>query len=91
MTNKDLARAYAEGATSGSNSNGTMLIQGNAIYSYGHHWPIARRYAAEKVAYINGDKVSVTTSRHTGLVASQLSSAGYSVIWASKAELEEVP
>ena len=41
MNNSLLAHRYSNGATEGKGSN--MFIEGNTIYSYGHHFPIAKR------------------------------------------------
>lgn len=65
MKNSDLARAFAEGATKGKADN--MFIDGDTIYSYGYHFPIAKRIS-KKVVWLNTSKYSVTTSRHQKLV-----------------------
>lgn len=78
MTNKQIAQAFAEGATKGKNSLGSMFIEGNRIYSYGYHFIIAER-ASDKVAKVTTRKYSVTTSKQTGLVASRLAMAGYTL------------
>jgi len=64
MKNRDLAAMFARGSTSGQGSN--MFIEGNTIYSYGKHFPVARRtptgYLLQKRGY------SKTTAVHKGYV-----------------------
>lgn len=78
-SNRTLAQAFASGATSGKGF-GNVFIEGNTIYSYGHHWPIATRHASEKIAYINAGHYSPTTSKHTGAIAGALAISGYTTI-----------
>lgn len=52
-------------------SNGNLFFEGDTIYSYGHHFPIARHVsrARGKVAILfNTDRHSVTTSGHQSQV-----------------------
>lgn len=69
MNNRDLARQFAAGATRGTGSH--MFIEGDAIYSYGHHFPIARRqpfgYTFNPAGYSN------TTAKHKSFVRGALS------------------
>lgn len=59
-----LAQDFVRGATKGQASH--MFIEGNAIYSYGRHFPIAIRL---KNGYlINKDKYSSSTSTHQNRV-----------------------
>ena len=88
MTNREISQRFAKGATSGRTSNKTIYIDGNVIYSYGAHWPMAVRVGSK--AYINGDKVSVTTSKQTGYVAGQLAIEGFETAYISKAELQRM-
>ncbi len=88
MTNRELAQAFAKGATSGRNSNDTIFIDGNVIYSYGRHWPIALRQGNR--AFINNDRYGMTTSKHTGLVSGRLAVEGFQITRVSKAELNEL-
>jgi len=78
-SNRSLAQLFAQGATSGKAFCNTF-IEGNTIYSYGHHFPIATRHASEKIAYINAGRYSMTTSKQTGAVAGALAIAGYHTI-----------
>ena len=63
--NKDIAKLFAEGATSGNVKN--LYIEGNVIFSYGNHFPVAIRLTTDSSGFkfiINSDKYSPTTSRH---------------------------
>lgn len=68
MTNEQLVEAFANGATKGKSNS--MFIEGNVIYSYGKHFPLAIRVS--KGFLINTDKYSVTTSKHQKLVKRHL-------------------
>jgi hypothetical protein len=63
MTNKQIASAYLAGKTHGKANN--IFIEGETIYSYGHHFPMAVRIAPDIYAW-NEDRYSVTTSKHQG-------------------------
>lgn len=78
MTNKQIAEKFAEGATKGKASNDTLFIEGDTIYSYGHHFAIARRVAPNSYQ-ITARKYSSTTSRHCSHVRMALHFAGATV------------
>lgn len=69
-----VAQMYAEGATEGSTKN--MYIGGDSIYSYGPHFPIARRLPDGYV--FNSDNSSVSTSKHKSRVYGHI---GKDVLW----------
>lgn len=79
LSNRELARAFAKGATEGRNTNGTIYIRGNSIYSYGEHWPMAVRNGP-KVVYVNSSKYSPTTSKQTGYVAGACAIEGLELV-----------
>ena len=79
MTNKEIAKRFAEGARTGKNANGSLFIEGDTIYSYGYHFPLARRDEKTMTAIRNARKYSVTTSKHSGLIGANLAYAGYTV------------
>ena len=60
MSNDAVAKAYADGATEGASRN--MYIAGDTIYSYGPHFPIAKRIPGGYI--VNSDDYSSTTARH---------------------------
>lgn len=66
MNNKQIAKNFAAGATKGKGSN--LFIEGDTIYSYGLHFPVARRNA-DGTFWFNPDKYSQSTSRHQSYVA----------------------
>lgn len=68
MTNEQLVEEFANGATKGKSSS--MFIEGNVIYSYGKHFPLAARVSTGFL--INTDKFSVTTSKHQTLIKRHL-------------------
>ena len=79
MTNKEIAAAFAAGKRTGKNANGSLFIDGDTLYSYGYHFPLARINPETRHALRNARKYSVTTSKHSGLVAFALSQAGYTI------------
>ena len=88
MTNREIAQRFAKGATKGITGNRTIYIEGDVIYSYGAHWPMAFRKGNQ--AFVNGDKYSATTSKQTCYVASQLSYAGFEITDVGKEELRRL-
>lgn len=70
MNNKQLAKRFAEGATSGKASN--MFIEGDTIYSYGYHFKIAQRLNTNDIVIVNSDSYSNSTSKHQGHVRGYL-------------------
>jgi hypothetical protein len=68
LTNKQVAERFAQGYQDGASDN--MFIKDNTVYSYGLHWPIARR--ENGLTMVNTDRYSSTTSKHTSLVKNAL-------------------
>jgi len=73
MTNEGIARAFAEGETKGRACS--MFIDGDTIYSYGYHWPIAKRLSGG-VYLMNVNKYSQTTSKQTSKVRYAIQATG---------------
>lgn len=69
VSHYDLAKSFASGATSGKGSR--MFIEGNIIYSYGTHFPIAMRLPFNRFLF-NTDKYSSSTSKHQSYVMSAI-------------------
>lgn len=67
MTNKQIVEKFVSGATKGKNSNGSMFIEGDTLYSYGYHFPLAKRNE-DGTFWVNPDRYSVTTSKQQGMV-----------------------
>lgn len=73
MSNKQLADNFASGATEDKGSN--MFIDGDTIYSYGRHFPIARRMPDGTINFTTR-KYSQSTTIQTSKVRSSLDAAG---------------
>lgn len=90
MTNQKVATRFAEGGTKGHSLN--MFIEGDTIYSYGYHFPIARRTGKEynhaPVVLFNKNGYSHTTSNHKGHVYWALRNLGYFVLEVPGATIE---
>lgn len=73
-TNAEVAAAFARAAPNDTrNENLIYRADDQAIYSYGNHWPLAVHDYESGYALLNGERRSVTTSRHATLVANALS------------------
>lgn len=66
--NNALAKSFASGATEGEGSN--MFIRGDTIYSYGYHFPMAKRIPGGFI--VNPDTYSATTNTHQSYVRQAL-------------------
>jgi hypothetical protein len=70
MNNSQCAHLWAnKSRTSGKGSN--LFFDGETIFSYGHHFPIARHHKG--VVLFTRDSYSVTTSKHCSQVRSAIS------------------
>lgn len=65
VSHEQVAQAFAEGETKLKGSR--MFIDGNAVYSYGYHFPIALRLNGG-IYLFNKDGYSQSTSRHKNKV-----------------------
>lgn len=68
VSNSELARRFAAGETKGKGSH--MFIEGDTIYSYGYHFPVARR--TPQGMLFNSKGYSSTTARHKRLVGNAI-------------------
>lgn len=85
MNQSELAKKFANGATEGKASN--MYIDGDVIYSYGRHFPIARRLGPEEFV-LTTDSKSMSTSGQKSTVRGALQG----VVWeAPRADIELLP
>lgn len=73
VSNRKLAELFVGGARTGMGSH--MYIDEDTIFSYGSHFPIARRVGAN-VYEFNEAKYSRTTSKHQGYVRGAIASRG---------------
>lgn len=71
VSNRELAKRFAQGATKGTGSH--MFIEGDTIYSYGHHFPIARRHPQAGFLFNSGG-YSPSTGRHKSYVSQEIGS-----------------
>ena len=55
-----------------------MFIEGDTLYSYGYHFPLAKR--VEGGFWVNPDRYSVTTSKQQGMVRGAIANAGFSFV-----------
>jgi len=63
MSNYEVLKSFLAGAKSGSSEN--IFIDGDTVYSYGVHFPLAKRVEDEFDEFIvNISKYSRTTSKH---------------------------
>jgi hypothetical protein len=61
--NQELFHVYASGnVPRGRSHNGNVYFEGNALYSYGRHFPLAIHYKGKYL--LNSETYSVTTSKH---------------------------
>lgn len=65
MSNTQIAKAFAKGATKGKGSN--LFIDGDTVYSYGYHFKVAVRNE-DGSFWFNPEKYSQSTTRHQSLV-----------------------
>ena len=64
-TNDQIVEAFAN-ETSRNIKVNSLFIEGNTIYSYGHHYPLAM-HVTNDIVLINDTGYSPTTSKHIGL------------------------
>lgn len=75
MTSRNqLAEEFAEGKKKGRASN--LFIEGDTIYSYGYHFPIATVDRKTRTAEFNEDKYSQSTSSQQSAVRRALTNQG---------------
>lgn len=66
-TNYDIAHEFAHGATEGHTGNWNMFISGDCVYSYGHHFCIAKRVGKGTVL-LTTRGYSRSTAKHVNYV-----------------------
>ena len=72
MSHRNVAQAFADGATKGKGSR--MFIEGDAVFSYGKHFPIAKRYFKYNIDYLfNAEDYSSSTASHKRYVRRAIS------------------
>lgn len=78
LSNYTVAKRFANRKDKGTAKN--MYIWGNTIYSYGHHFPIARWLDEDTVVFTTNE-YSMTTAGHKSAVLRALRSEGIKVIF----------
>ena len=78
MTNKQIVSKFVAGATTGKNKGRSLFIEGDTLYSYGYHFPLAKRQ--EGGFWVNPDRYSVTTSKQQSLVRGAIARSGASFV-----------
>lgn len=83
MTNTGLAERFANTEKEGKANS--MFIDGDTIFSYGYHFPIARKTDktdenGRKIVLFTDRGYSMTTAKHKSQVYSALLQAGHRVI-----------
>lgn len=73
MTNKQTVAAFIKDKrTNGRNGNGTIFFRNNLIFSYGEHFPMARKTGnfadGVPIMLMNSADYSATTAKHKSLV-----------------------
>lgn len=70
MNNTQVCEAFSNGETEGRGSN--LFIDGDTIYSYGHHFPIAKHtdkfVDGKEIILFTTKSYSVTTAKHKNYV-----------------------
>ncbi len=88
LSNRMVANKFAEGI---SGSGGHMFSEGNTVYSYGYHFPIARHTGkftnnGQEIILFNSRGYSNTTARHKSHVMQALSDNSFYIIEIYNAE-----
>ena len=83
LTREEISKRFATTDKEGSASS--MFIYGDTIYSYGYHFPIARKTgkldsAGRPIALFTCRGYSMTTAHHKSYVYRALLEAGYRII-----------
>lgn len=69
MTNDEVFHAWAnQTQASARNSSGSVFFEGGELYSYGHHYPVAK-LVGENTALFNNTPTSMTTARQRSQAA----------------------
>ena len=86
MKNDEVAEDFAKGLNESKTQN--VFIEGKTIYSYGYHFPIAKKIGNNKVLF-NTKGYSNSTAKHKSYVLSELQHKGYEIIYIFDCDLEK--
>ena len=78
-------RVWKEEKVEGSN----FFIEGNVVYSYGHHFPLAIRLE-NNIFLLNGNGYSKTTGKHKGVVRREIEKQGFKYYVLTTDELKAI-
>lgn len=78
-SHNEVAHVWANQGQSEGRS-GNIFFEGDTIYSYGHHFPMARLIPEKNVVLFTNAKSSVSTEKHKGIVRSAIDTGHYRVI-----------
>jgi hypothetical protein len=87
MTNKQIIKKFLAGAMTGKitrhnsftgQTHTPLFIEGDTLYSYGHHCLLAKRVAGG--IWVNDNRYSATTTKHASLVRSLAIRSGKSLV-----------
>ena len=81
MNQKEFFTGYAKGTLKTNARLGNVYIIGAVIYSYGSHFPLATLERMARVAHVNKDKYSQSTSRQQSYLRNALTQAGYAITY----------
>jgi hypothetical protein len=88
MKNSELAEDFVNQDLQKKEGN-NMFIEGNVIYSYGYHFPIAIKLKDRTILF-NQDGYSVSTSRHKTYVKNALSGKNFDIHYFTTHKLKEI-
>jgi hypothetical protein len=78
MTNEQIIKKFLSGYTDCVNSTGSLFIIEDTLYSYGKHYPLAKR--KENGIWVNSEKYSKTTLRQKSMVCKLVAKFGLTLI-----------
>jgi hypothetical protein len=74
VSNYEVAKKFAEGKERATGSH--MYIDGDTVYSYGSHFPIAKRWNKDGIEYLyNSETYSSSTGKHQAYVYGEISTS----------------
>ena len=93
ISNRQAIENWLTGKSKARSQN--IYYKGDTIYSYGGHFPMARKYPkrlikGEPIALVKSDKYSVTTSRHQFQTGHALFRAGYHTLEVASVDIKDV-
>jgi hypothetical protein len=83
MTTNAIIDKFISGANAGTIKRSAtgytpLFIEGDTLFSYGHHYPLAKR--VDGGFWVNSEKYSATTSKHASKVRYAIARAGLALV-----------